>query len=99
MAAAKAMPSRSHGMAAVRWSPQTAMDGLRRWMTAHSKVRSASNVATKFPSSHADRPLLQQPARSFLSEVDTGSREENASRQEFQSFVRGGFRAPGQQPV
>jgi hypothetical protein len=53
----------------------------RYWTMALSKVISASKVATIFPLSRVDRPLLQQPARAFSSEVDTGSREENASKQ------------------
>src|SRR5664279_4657909 len=65
MAAAKAMPSRSHGTAAMRWSPPAAMVGRRHWTTALSKVRSASNVVTIFPLSPADRRLLQRPVRAL----------------------------------
>jgi hypothetical protein len=50
-------------------------------MTAHSKVKSASSTATTSHSSRVDWRLLQQPVRAFSSEVDAGSREENASKQ------------------
>ena len=66
MAAAKAMPSSSHGTATMRWSLQVAGVGQRYLTTVPSKVRSASNGATIFPLSHADLPLLQQPASAIF---------------------------------
>jgi hypothetical protein len=70
MAAAKAMPLSSHGMAAMKWSPRLAMVGPKYGPTARSKAKSRSKPATISPLSPADPRLLQQPAKALRVQKD-----------------------------
>jgi hypothetical protein len=57
-----------------------ATDGPSYNLTAPSSAKSASTAATKSPSPHADRPLLQQPARASRARPRRGQKAARSDR-------------------